>query len=83
MIKILFFAALRERLDCEQYLLSCDDKILQVADILQQLQSRCHNWQLELSRNDLLCAVNQQLVPLTASVQDGDELAFFPPVTGG
>ncbi|MCD1598248.1 MULTISPECIES: MoaD/ThiS family protein [Rheinheimera] len=83
MIKILFFAALRERLDCEQYLLSCDDKILQVADILQQLQSRCQNWQLELSRNDLLCAVNQQLVPLTASVQDGDELAFFPPVTGG
>lgn len=83
MIKILFFAALRERLDCEQYLLNCDDKILQVADILQQLQSRCHNWQLELSRNDLLCAVNQQLVPLTASVQDGDELAFFPPVTGG
>ena len=83
MIKILFFAALRERLDCEQYLLSCDDKILRVADILQQLQSRCHNWQQELSRTDLLCALNQQLVPLTASVQDGDELAFFPPVTGG
>ncbi|HEX5792996.1 MAG TPA: MoaD/ThiS family protein [Rheinheimera sp.] len=83
MIKILFFAALRERLDCEQYLLSCDGKMLQVADVLLQLQSRCHNWQQELSRTDLLCAVNQQLVPLTASVQDGDELAFFPPVTGG
>ena len=83
MIKILFFAALRERLDCEQYLLSCDGKLLQVTDILQQLQSRCHNWQQELSRTDLLCAVNQHLVPLTASVQDGDELAFFPPVTGG
>lgn len=83
MIKILFFAALRERLDCEQYLLSCDGKLLQVTDILQQLQSRCHNWQQELSRTDLLCALNQQLVPLNASVQDGDELAFFPPVTGG
>ncbi|HAW91976.1 MULTISPECIES: MoaD/ThiS family protein [unclassified Arsukibacterium] len=83
MIKILFFAALRERLDCEQYLLSCESNTLNVASVLSQLQSRCQNWQQELSRTDLLCALNQQLVPLTASVQDGDELAFFPPVTGG
>lgn len=83
MIKVLFFAALRERLDCDQYLLSCDGNPLLVADVLQQLQNRCHNWQQELSRSDLLCALNQQLVPLSASVQDGDELAFFPPVTGG
>lgn len=83
MIKILFFAALRERLDCEQYLLSCDGDLLNVATVLEQLKNRCHSWQQELSRSDLLCAVNQQLVPLTASVQDGDELAFFPPVTGG
>lgn len=83
MIKILFFAALRERLDCEQYLLSCEGDTLDVASVLSQLQRRCQNWQQELSRTDLLCAVNQQLVPLTASVQDGDELAFFPPVTGG
>ncbi|WP_445769162.1 MoaD/ThiS family protein [Rheinheimera sp.] len=83
MIKILFFAALRERLDCDQYLLSCDGNPLLVADVLQQLQNRCHNWQQELSRSDLLCALNQQLVPLNARVQDGDELAFFPPVTGG
>ncbi len=83
MIKILFFAALRERLNCEEYLLSCDGNALNVAAVLNQLQSRDNLWQRELSRADLLCAVNQQLVPLTASVQDGDELAFFPPVTGG
>ncbi|CAM5216288.1 MoaD/ThiS family protein [Alishewanella longhuensis] len=83
MIKILFFAALRERLNCEQYLLSCDDHLLNVTTVLKQLQSRDSVWQQELSRADLLCAVNQQLVPLTADVQDGDELALFPPVTGG
>lgn len=83
MIKILFFAALRERLNCEEYLLSCDGNALNVAAVLNQLQSRDNLWQRELSRADLLCAVNQQLVPLTTSVQDGDELAFFPPVTGG
>ena len=83
MIKILFFAALRERLNCEQYQLSCDGNILNVAAVLKQLQSRDSLWQQELSRTDLLCAVNQQLVPLSTAVQDGDELAFFPPVTGG
>lgn len=83
MIKVLFFAALRERLNCEQYLLSCDGNLLNVATVLKQLQSRDSVWQQELSRADLLCAVNQRLVPLTADVQDGDELALFPPVTGG
>ena len=83
MIKILFFAALRERLNCEQYLLSVDDNTLNVAAVLEQLKQLGANWQQALSRTDLLCALNQQLVPLTASVQDGDELAFFPPVTGG
>ncbi|MEH8021064.1 MoaD/ThiS family protein [Rheinheimera metallidurans] len=83
MIKILFFAALRERLDCEQYLLSCDDTKLDVAAVVNQLQSLGNNWRQELSRTDLLCALNQQLVPLTARVRSGDELAFFPPVTGG
>ncbi|MFN3709713.1 MAG: MoaD/ThiS family protein [Alishewanella aestuarii] len=83
MIKILFFAALRERLNCEQHLLSCDGNMLNVAAVLKQLQSRNSLWQQELSRADLLCAVNQQLVPLSTAVQDGDELAFFPPVTGG
>lgn len=83
MIKILFFGALRERLDCEQHLLNCDDKIFDLTSVLQQLKNLGHNWQQELSRSDLLCAVNQQLAPLATRVQDGDELAFFPPVTGG
>jgi molybdopterin synthase sulfur carrier subunit len=83
MIKILFFAALRERLDCEQYLLSCDGNFMDISTVLSQLKNRCQSWQLELSRTDLLCALNQQLVPLNTKVKDGDELAFFPPVTGG
>lgn len=31
----------------------------------------------------LLAAVNMEYVSLDAAVNDGDELAFFPPVTGG
>ncbi|MDH4134662.1 MAG: molybdopterin converting factor subunit 1 [Gammaproteobacteria bacterium] len=32
---------------------------------------------------NLLVAVNQEYVSLDAPVKDGDEVAFFPPVTGG
>lgn len=83
MIKVLFFAALRERLDCEQYLVSCAAATTSVAALLQQLQQHSEQWQQALSHTDLLCAVNQTLVSHTASVADGDEVAFFPPVTGG
>jgi sulfur-carrier protein len=83
MINILFFAALRERLNCEQYQLNHNGNILDVAAVLCQLKDINNNWHQELSRADLLCALNQQLVSLNTPVKDGDELAFFPPVTGG
>jgi molybdopterin synthase sulfur carrier subunit len=33
--------------------------------------------------DNTLCAVNQEYVSLSHPVEDGDEVAFFPPVTGG
>lgn len=85
MIKVLFFAALRERLNTAA--LELDSGTLpedaSAATVLSQLQSRSDDWQHELSRQDLLCAINQRLCPLHTKVSPGDELAFFPPVTGG
>ena len=85
MIKVLFFAALRERLNTAALELdsSSFEHDASAARVLQHLQSRSADWQQELSRQDLLCAVNQQLCPLHTKVGPGDELAFFPPVTGG
>lgn len=40
------------------------------------------NPQLALPDN-LLAAINMEYVDLDAEVNEGDELAFFPPVTGG
>lgn len=85
MIKVLFFAALRERLQTP--MLELDSSALPVeataASVLTALQQKSDAWQQELSRQDLLCAINQRLSPLSATVKAGDELAFFPPVTGG
>lgn len=82
MIKVLFFAALRERLNCEQYQLACDG-VSCVSDVLTQLKQHNEKWHQELSRIELLCAVNQCMVNHSAQVVAGDEVAFFPPVTGG
>lgn len=81
MIKILFFAYLRERLDRDQfdYELTTEKT---VADILQGLTAKGEPWNI-LAEQDVLIAVNQTLSSKSESIKDGDELAFFPPVTGG
>ncbi|CAM3912833.1 molybdopterin converting factor subunit 1 [Rheinheimera salexigens] len=83
MIKILFFAALRERLQCAEQQLKLSSTPMTIAAVLKQLQTTDSQWQQALSQADLLCALNQQLVSMTTQVNAGDELAFFPPVTGG
>lgn len=82
MVKVLFFAALRERLNCSEYSLP-DFENGSVADVLVAVSEHSLQWQQELANQQLLMAVNQQLVDTTTQVHSGDEVAFFPPVTGG
>jgi len=82
MIKVVFFAALREQLACSELSISSDD-INTVADVKQQLCLQNAQWQPILGHGSLLSAVNHDLVSEKHSVKPGDEVAFFPPVTGG
>ena len=72
-IKIKYFASLRESMGIEQQILS-DDSIRSVADIIKQLKKLPENTKV---------AVNQEYATPGTRVQEGDEVAFFPPVTGG
>ncbi|MCX4047604.1 molybdopterin synthase sulfur carrier subunit [Aeromonas caviae] len=81
MIKVLFFAQVRELVGCDELSLLCD---YASADVLRAaLSERGDKWALALESGKLLVAVNQTLVPLDTPLHDGDEVAFFPPVTGG
>ncbi|MBU2870368.1 molybdopterin converting factor subunit 1 [Colwellia sp. E2M01] len=82
MINIVFFAALREQLDCEQLSISAD-KVKTVADIKQLLSDKNEQWLKTFSNSSLLSAVNHDMVNSEHLVKSGDEVAFFPPVTGG
>ncbi|MGY6030329.1 molybdopterin synthase sulfur carrier subunit [Phytobacter sp. AG2a] len=81
MIKILFFAQVRELTGCDQ--LTLESAFTSVESIRHHLAQQSDRWALALEEGKLLAAVNQTLVSFDTPVADGDEVAFFPPVTGG
>ncbi|TLU66447.1 molybdopterin converting factor subunit 1 [Thalassotalea litorea] len=83
MIKVVFFAALRDKLDCEGLTIAHTDNIQCVADIKQQLCEQHPHWQSVFAQQSILSAVNHTMTDESFAVKSGDEVAFFPPVTGG
>lgn len=81
-IKVLFFAQLREDLNCAQLELPSAG-LYTLTDVKAQLLKLHPNWQSALTRSNLLAAVNQEYVKGNTALNAGDEVAFFPPVTGG
>lgn len=81
MIEILFFAQIRELVGVSNLQLSA--QFADVAALRQALCQRGDRWALALEPGKLLVAVNQTLVDISHPLQAGDEVAFFPPVTGG
>lgn len=75
-IKLQYFASLREQIGRSGDELECDTSTT-VIEAWQQATG-----QPELF-SDLLIAVNQEYSSPDTLLQEGDELAFFPPVTGG
>lgn len=81
MINVLFFAQVRELVDCDR--LQLDATFNDVEQLRAELATKSDRWALALESGKLLAAVNQTLVSFDHPVCDGDEVAFFPPVTGG
>lgn len=81
MIDILFFAQVREIIGVDSLQLPAE--FANVEALRQSLCQRGDRWALALESGKLLVAVNQTLVDIDHPVNAGDEVAFFPPVTGG
>ena len=83
MIRVLFFGRLREQLDVAELELTAVQSGDTVATLRAHLVSQGGRWPEALAMDNLLCAVNQVQSSNDAALNDGDEVAFFPPVTGG
>ncbi|MDC9604685.1 molybdopterin synthase sulfur carrier subunit [Xenorhabdus griffiniae] len=81
MIKVLFFAQVRELLGTDS--LELPNDYLTVAHLRHALTEKGERWALALEEGKVLSAVNQSFVHAEHALKDGDEVAFFPPVTGG
>lgn len=87
-MRILYFAWVRERIGSGQEDVSLPDGVSKVSELLDWLMGRGEGYRDALSdRSKLRIAVNQDYVNLAdggdAAVSDADEIAIFPPVTGG
>ena len=84
MVTILYFARLRETLGTAREELALPDGVTDLSGLRAALVARGGAWSHELagSRN-VRMAVNQDMASADTVVKDGDEIAFFPPVTGG
>ncbi|KAA9000590.1 molybdopterin synthase sulfur carrier subunit [Affinibrenneria salicis] len=82
MLNVLFFAQVRELTGTDRLALDTDD-YADVEALRLALCARGDRWALALERGKLLAAVNQSLVEMNHPLRAGDEVAFFPPVTGG
>lgn len=81
-ITVRYFASLREALGVEVEQLELATGVDTVAALRAQLVARGEEW-TRLAGPRIRAAVNQRLANESAPIADGDELAFFPPVTGG
>lgn len=81
MIAVKAFAQVREVSGEGQCCLAIDTPAT-MSEVKSVLSQRSSQWQQALS-GEVLMACNQQLVNGEHLVNDGDEVAFFPPVTGG
>ena len=83
MIRILYFARLRELLGLSEESVELNDSIATVDQLRQFLCDRGEPWTQTLQRDGLFISINHNVVQDEHPIKDGDEVAFFPPVTGG
>lgn len=75
-IHIKYFASLRDKVGRREDLLDIESTVT-VAEVWIRL------WPDQPLPSNTMVAINKDYADLGQSVQDGDEVAFFPPVTGG
>ncbi len=84
MLKLLYFAWLRTKIGIAEERVAVPDGVTDVADLIGWLRGRGDGYAEALANLDVVkVAVNQEYVPFTHPVAAGDEVALFPPVTGG
>lgn len=83
-MKLLYFASVREAIGLSSEELSCPDELRTVTAIVTWLANQSDGHEAALcDQSRLRFALDQNMVTANALIGDAQELAIFPPVTGG
>jgi molybdopterin synthase sulfur carrier subunit len=84
MIVVNYFASIREKLGKETDTFKLPEEVETVEQLIDHLvQLNGGNWGETLAGNAVMIAVNHEMSDRSTTLAAGDEVAFFPPVTGG
>lgn len=82
-VVVKYFARFRETLSCSEEEIELNNHA-QLKDLIELLATRKGEWQKIFSDNNrLVFAINQTIAKPEAKLSENDEIAFYPPVTGG
>ena len=81
MINVLFFGKLRDDFQLDQTKIEAPCQ--NMSELFNLLAQKHPQLSTLKDTNSLLIAINQDMADASASLKHGDEVAFFPPVTGG
>jgi len=82
-VRILYFASLRDALGCAEENFVLPSGVSTVGELRTFLADRGDNWNALAEGRNVRAARNQRMASPADPVVPGDEIAFFPPVTGG
>lgn len=83
-MQLVYFASIREAIGTSEETLAKPDSVNTVADLIAFLKTRDDKYAVALKKTDFIrVAVNQVHVKHDMLLADSDEVAIFPPVTGG
>ena len=84
MLKVIYFASLKDRIGRSEESIDLPESVSSVESLIDHLSTlHGEEWSSIINGSTILVAVNHEMSDRAASIKEGDEVAFFPPVTGG
>ena len=82
-MKLIYFAWVREQVGIGEETVELPDNVKTIADLLAWLPSRGDEYSIFENAHALRAAINQEHVDHAEPIKGANEIAIFPPMTGG